>query len=155
MHLIEKSLVANWNSHTARHLKVLILRLSGRVADSLAWIESSLKIDPFNYGCLFEQYQIFKDQDPANAQKTLQQLHTLTRNWEHNFTEYAFDYAAAGAYETAIDLLEIFIGSGAPVSPLVFYYLGAFSEQSVSQKRLCTISSGRQRPVLIIVSLIE
>lgn len=130
LELVEKSLVRNWNSHTARHLKTLILRKLGRNTECQALIGASLKIDPFNYGCLFEAYLLAKANNPENAGALLTKFYALTRTWEHNFTEYAWDYALAGAYEEAIALLQLLDNSEKPVSPLVFYYLGWCYQQS-------------------------
>src|SRR5699024_5764808 len=56
LELIDKSLIKNDNSPTARHLKTAIVRKLGRTADAYALIADSLTIDPFNFGCLFEKY---------------------------------------------------------------------------------------------------
>jgi tetratricopeptide (TPR) repeat protein len=130
LELVDKSLVRNWNSHTARHLKTLILRKLGHHEASLVFLEASLKIDPFNYGCLFEQYFIAQHNHPENAESCLNQLFELSRTWENNFTEYAWDYALAGAYDEAIAVLTLLESSGAAVSPLVFYYLGWYCHQA-------------------------
>jgi tetratricopeptide (TPR) repeat protein len=50
--LIEKSLVRNYHSHVARHLKCVLLRKLDRTEEALACIRESLAIDPFNFGCL-------------------------------------------------------------------------------------------------------
>ena len=124
LELVEKSLVRNWNSHTARHLKVLILRKIGHTDACLTLIEASLKIDPFNYGCVFEHYLLHQTSNPTKANEILAQLYELSRKWENNFTEYALDYALAGAYDEAIALLQLLETSGTTVSPLAFYYIG-------------------------------
>ena len=53
---VEKSLIRNNHGHTARHLKTALLRMEGRSADVQEFAKESLAIDPFNFGCLFEQY---------------------------------------------------------------------------------------------------
>ena len=66
LHLIDKSLVRNTNSHTARHLKAVVLRKLNRDGDALAWINESLILDKFNYGCLYEDY-LFARPDRINS----------------------------------------------------------------------------------------
>ena len=114
---IEKSLVRNWHNHKGRALKASILRKLNRKEDALSWIEDSLKIDLFNFGCLFERYLMSGDE------KDLEKMHKLMRNEIHNYEIVALDYIAAGMYEEAIALLE----KGAQVcktSPMTNYYMG-------------------------------
>jgi tetratricopeptide (TPR) repeat protein len=112
MELIEKSLVKNYHSHTARHAKVIILRKLGAKDQAYAFIEDSLKIDRFNFGCLFEKYLLLSDEGKMGmAAETAQQLLEISRNWVHNFIEYAFDYAHAGLYKEASDLLQLHLSA--------------------------------------------
>ena len=53
---IDKSLIRNWHNHKARALKVTILRKLNKEAEAKELINESLKIDMFNFGCLFEEY---------------------------------------------------------------------------------------------------
>jgi len=118
LELVEKSLVRNYHSHTARHLKALILGKMGMKGQALQWIGESLSIDPFNFGCLFEQYlSSAEDGD-------LIRFKTRMRDWENNYLEIAIDYALAGQYGDACALLGPFAGSRPDCSPMVFYYLG-------------------------------
>ena len=45
--------------------------------------------------------------DDAKAAESLALLKKISRNWEHNFIEYAFDYADAGLWEEAISFLKV------------------------------------------------
>ncbi|MGZ5253588.1 MAG: DUF5107 domain-containing protein, partial [Flavitalea sp.] len=99
LEFIDKSLSRNQQSHTGRHLKVLVLRKLGRLSEATIALDEALLIDQFNYGCLFEKYLI--------DNSSLENLGRLSRNWEHNFIEYAWDYAHAGCFKEAIDLLKI------------------------------------------------
>lgn len=108
LQLIDKSLNRNMNSHTARHLKAVILGKMGRSNE--AWINLSLQQDLFNYGCLFEKKENSK-------------LLELTRNWFHNMLEYALDYIHAGLFEEAEELLLLHLAHTTSPSPLCFYYL--------------------------------
>jgi tetratricopeptide (TPR) repeat protein len=124
LELIDQSLVKNWHSHTARHLKAVILRKLERKDEALEVIESSLAIDPFNFGCLFEK-AILNDLPEEN--RNFSELERLTKGWVHNYIEYAFDYAHAGLYADAIDLLSVDTRVGIGEYPMTHYYKGWFS----------------------------
>ncbi len=122
--LIGQSIVKNNHSHTARHANVFILRKQGKKKEALALIDASLTIDPFNFGCLFEKHLLLKDNDEATAAATLDELRKLSRNWVHNFIEYAFDYVHAGLYEEAVSLFQVHLEDSTAQYPMVYYYLG-------------------------------
>jgi tetratricopeptide (TPR) repeat protein len=142
---IEKSIIMNYQSHTARHLKAVVLRKLDRHEEAGQLIEESLGIDPFNYGCLFEKYLL--QQHKGEANNTLHQLHELSRDWVHNFIEYAFDYAHAGLYKEASGLLQLLIQSNNEKYPMLYYYLGWFaymqqhSEQAANYFRQAAVLS--------------
>ena len=127
LELINQSLSRNHASQTARHLKVVILRKLNKTDESLNLIEQSLAFDRFNLGCLFEEHLMLKDS--ANNKKSLATLKTLSRGYIHNFIEYAFDYAHAGLYSEAIDLLSMSIVQGNEIYPMIHYYLGYFASR--------------------------
>jgi len=118
LQLIEKSLIKNYHSHTARHLKVALLRVGKQPENALQLIQESLVIDPFNYGCLYEKYLVTKEET------ILQQLVTLMGGRVQTYIEYAFDYAHAGFYQQAIDLLGVYANGSNTAHPMVFYYMG-------------------------------
>ncbi|HEY9046845.1 MAG TPA: DUF5107 domain-containing protein [Ohtaekwangia sp.] len=128
--LVEKSLVRNYHSHTARHLKTAILRKLGRKDEAIQWASESLSLDKFNYGCLYENYLLLKDLNPANAEIQLVYLRKLIRDYVHNYIEYTFDYAHAGLYTEATDFLSLTINGKDTIYPMVYYYLGYFAEKS-------------------------
>ncbi|MCK7555918.1 DUF5107 domain-containing protein [Chitinophaga sedimenti] len=117
LQLAEQSLVRNWHSHTARHLKAAILRKAGRAAAAAEWGRVSLELDPFNYGCLYEQHLI------DNNTSSLDLLLQRSRNWMHTMLEYALDYVYAGMLDEASGLLQLHMQHTAKVSPLCYYYL--------------------------------
>lgn len=124
----DQSLVRNWHSHSVRHLKAILLHKVGNTSQALQWIEDSLRLDPFNYGCRFEQYFIFQKQGKTEAAHTaIQALKKLMHGQVHNYIEYALDYAAAGLYEEAEWVLNAYINGREAVYPMVYYYLGYFA----------------------------
>lgn len=118
---IERSLARNVNHHKARQLKCSILRKLKRVEDAVAFADESLKKDGFNVGCYFEKYLATGDPDVKN------EMSRLMRGWAHDYLEYALDFAAAGLYEEASALLEIYLTEASPVYPLVYGALGYFA----------------------------
>lgn len=126
--LIEKSLVKNYHSHTARHARVFILRKLNRREKAHACVDEALDLDPFNFGCLFEKYILLKEEnDPTLfAEQALDDLRHMARHNANNFSEYAFDYAHAGLYEEAIQLLSLGLDP-LQENTLAAYYLGWFA----------------------------
>lgn len=125
--LVEKSLIKNDHSHTARHLKTILLRKLGRHKDAIQYIGLSLQLDRFNYGCLFEQ-SLLAD---INAGGTSDELVQLSRGAFNNYVEYAIDYMHGGFYKEALDLLLLFLNSkrSGKINPLVYYYLAYFERK--------------------------
>ncbi|MBS1668397.1 MAG: DUF5107 domain-containing protein [Bacteroidetes bacterium] len=124
---VKKSLVKNYHSHTARHLKTVLLRKLNRRDEAMLFLGESLKIDPFNFGCLFEKWLMEKEQDSASADRTSKVLRERSHDWVHNFIEYAFDYAHAGLYGEAEKLLVFYGEANGFGYPMLCYYLGWFA----------------------------
>lgn len=121
---IDRALIRNWHNHKARHLKTGILRMLENKNEALQLIEESLKIDKFNMGCLFERYLL------TNDQNHLQTFLSLMRGATHTYIEYALDYASAGFYKEASQLLSCAITNPEEVYPMVYYALGYFASSS-------------------------
>ena len=125
LYLIDKSIIKNSHSHNARHLQTALLRKTGNTASASILINESLVIDPFNYGCLFEQYLIAAaDNMQFDADKLLATFIKLIRNSFNNYLEYALDYVHAGMYEEANNLLKLYQKNNVKATPLLYYYLG-------------------------------
>ena len=134
LELIDRSLVKNWDNHKARHLKVSILRKSGLAAETEQLIEESLKLDRFNYGVLFEKC-LFK---PNRFSKPIR-FGKLENPNLHTFIEFAWDYAFAGFYDEAIELISIGIDNqkDQPVYPMALYYKAWFEAQKGDLSSSC------------------
>ncbi|MGQ1947859.1 DUF5107 domain-containing protein [Geofilum sp. OHC36d9] len=122
LELVDRSLWRNWLNHKARHLKTMLLRVSGQHNEALKWIEESLKLDQFNFGVLFEKYLITKN--PAD----LLRLTRLMRDNVHNYIEFSLDYAMAGFTTEAIKFLDIFLEGKNEVYPMAWYFMGYYYE---------------------------
>lgn len=114
---IENCLIRNTHNHKARALKAMILRLTGKKDEAIAWCKESLKIDLFNYGCLFELYLLTEDA------QYLAQLKEMMHGMSNNYDELALDYQAAGLYAEALKVLGVAVEEKA-VTPMTYYYMG-------------------------------
>jgi tetratricopeptide (TPR) repeat protein len=123
----EKALDRNRHHHKARHLKVILLRKLGKIQDALAYAVESLSLDTFNYGVLFEKHLI----EPNNTHNILD-FQALIRNNIHNYIEFSLDYAHAGLYYEAAELINtgIRMYSDNTAFPLAYYFKAWYLERS-------------------------
>jgi tetratricopeptide (TPR) repeat protein len=124
--LVSRSTIRNWHNHKSRHLKIAILRKLGRIEESLSLVDESLALDKFNFGVLYEKHLLERSGIANSAQHVLKEL---MRNNIHTYIEYTLDYAMAGLYPEASDLLESGIENQDTPYPMAFYFLGWFAEQ--------------------------
>lgn len=127
---VNRSLIRNWHNHKSRQLKASLLRLLGRKDEALRWIQESLEIDRFNFGCVFEMYLLL------NNRSVLDDYTRQMRGSAHDFIEYALDFAASGLYDEAEMILKEYIAhhlskgtSVKSVYPVIYYALGYFASQ--------------------------
>ncbi|MFC6859928.1 DUF5107 domain-containing protein [Zunongwangia atlantica] len=124
LELIDKSLIRNWHNHKARHLKVIILRKMGRKEEAQKLIEASLNIDQFNFGILFECYL------SSQKQEDLKYFENILRYNSHNYIEFSLDYAQAGFYSEAMQLLSVYINNSRDIYPMAAYFMGWYAIQN-------------------------
>ncbi len=127
---IHKSLIRNWHNHKARALKSAILRKLDQSEEALSLIEESLKLDLFNFGCLFEKFLI------TNNQADLESMHAVMRNEIHNYEIVSLEYIASGMYEEAVKILQ----EGSKVcntTPMTWYYMAwALSKMGLDNRAI-------------------
>lgn len=142
LELINHSLIRNWHNHKARHLKAAILNKLGKKEESLKWIEDSLKLDGFNHGLLFEKYLV------GEVEQTRYQMKKLMAGNVHTYMEYAIDYAMAGMFEEAQQLLALGIDIQDSVYPMAWYFMGWFAAQTGDNKKAtaCFIKADSMKP---------
>jgi tetratricopeptide (TPR) repeat protein len=130
LELIDRTLIRNWHNHKARQQKVSILRKLGKIDEAEKWIEESLALDKFNVGVLFERYIITSDRvrNPVRGEE----LKTLLRANIHTYIEFALDFAYAGLFDEAIELISTGIEeqNDRPVYPMALYYKAWFEAQN-------------------------
>ncbi|MDD7885375.1 DUF5107 domain-containing protein [Flavivirga sp. 57AJ16] len=120
---IKKSISKNTQDHRALHLQLGILRKLGENEKALELNEEYQMEDHFNFGVLYEKYLI------SNNLADLDNMKCLLRGNIHNYIEYALDYASAGFYKEAIELINLGIEINANY-PMAWYYLGWFYQKS-------------------------
>jgi tetratricopeptide (TPR) repeat protein len=126
---VKDSLARNLRSPKARHLHTIILRRLGRWNEARIWAIGSLELDAFNFGSRYELYKVFSESgNNEEATKALEELQRLMRGCNNNYIEIAIDYANAGLYADAFDLLHLIAESNA--DPLTCYYLGYYKYYS-------------------------
>ena len=121
---IERSLVKNWHNLKARALKGMILDSLGRDDEAAAWYEENLRLDAFDYVSRIES----GDVDGAL---------TLMNGRVSSFIECAIDYAEAGYYADAADVL----GRCSLEHPMVHYYKALYTGDVKELKAAAACSS--------------
>ncbi|MBN9297048.1 MAG: DUF5107 domain-containing protein [Filimonas sp.] len=144
---VENSLIRNYHSITARHLKTVLLRKLERYTEAAAFIQASVAIDPFNTGCCYEQY-LLSTLVGENNEAALAQFQRLMRNDQNNYLELALDYCYAGCNEDAIALLEQYVQQENINTPLPYYYLGwlASEKGAGTQAKQYFLQGSQQKP---------
>ena len=128
---VNRSLYRNWLNHKGRHLKAAILRKMGRYAEAEQLINESLVFDKFNMCCRFELSMIKKLQGPtAEAEAIRKEMKEMIRGAVHTYLEYAIDYASAGMYDEAAQMLACLTEDTPETYPMIYYALGYFAHQS-------------------------
>lgn len=138
LELAERSLIRNARNYKARHLKTAMLRKLGRAADAAACARETLKLDVADFGAFYElslAHEALGEQEEAAA--WLKGFGELLRGEPKNYLELASDYAGAGLYEEAVNVLLL---ADASRNPLVSYTLGylyaRLGQQEASQSHL-------------------
>lgn len=124
---IDRSLYRNWLNHKGRQLKVSFLRKMGCYAKAEVLIDESLAMDKFNMGCCFESYLLNVLQGNSKKAETVKaEMKTLMHGAVHSYMEYAIDYASAGMYDEAVQLLLFLTEETEVTYPMVYYAFGYF-----------------------------
>ncbi|MBE9583219.1 DUF5107 domain-containing protein [Mucilaginibacter sp. JRF] len=126
----QSSIDCNANGSKAYVVRSAAYRKLNKLAAAILSASEALHRDGFNLGALFElRLAHIQLGEKAKADEYTEQLLKLSRGSHQNLTEYALDYAAAGLYAEAIDMLS-FALHGNETYPMVYYYLGYFEHQA-------------------------
>ena len=136
---VNRSLLLNSCHHKARAMKAAILRLiqtdtqkgdmqmgsAKQLNERVAFIKESLQLDHFNYGILYEDYLLTKDEE------VLKHMVELMHGSANNYHELALDYMEMGMRNEALAILELALKPGVEPSPMTYYYMGCASGGSI------------------------
>ena len=120
---VSRSLIRNWHNHKARNLKVAVLRKLNRREEALKLADESLALDAFNLGVIFEKYLLSGNDDDLN-------LLLKSANTIHDYIEFSLDYALAGMYGEAQQLLLSGIENSSETYPMAWYFMGWYASGS-------------------------
>lgn len=130
---INQSLDRNANNSKAYVIKMAALRNLKELDKAQNVAGVALERDGFNLGVIFEKIELYKlDSNAAMVAKCLDELIALSRNDDQNYIEYAHDYAAAGLYTEAGELLQLALKDNGN-NPMVYYSLGYFCHKNGAQ----------------------
>jgi len=137
---LDRSLATNANHSKARNLKAAALRHLGRTEEAAEIVRLVLEADPLDHWAHNELALGLAALDtPAKAETA--KLERILRDDPQNYLDLAFDYANAGLYEEAGEVLQRAIARGktkpsttfktAQLStyPIIYYALGYFAAQ--------------------------
>ena len=111
LEFIDRSLNRNCNHHKARNLKVSLLRKLGRKNDAITFADQSLALDNFNMGVHYEKLLLNEAHIPndtyTSSNTNFSSNINIPNNTNiHSYIEFSLDYAFAGFYEEALQLLK-------------------------------------------------
>jgi tetratricopeptide (TPR) repeat protein len=128
-----QALDANRLNHRARHLLVACARKAGRHALAQEEARTALELDPMDLGVLYERFLM----------SGIEEYRRMTRRPSINALEIALDYAHAGLYEEAANLLSANRGQ----DPMSHYFLGWFASlQGHENDATAWFSQARKMP---------
>jgi len=136
---VELSLLKNYHNCQARLLKSALLRNLGKDAEAEKNALETLEFDSLDFGLQNERYLLAKKTD--QNEKTaiiLDELDKIMRLEPRNYIILSWDYAAAGFYIEALDVLHRYITKKAEsntIYPMVYYYLGYYCHKLGDQKQ--------------------
>jgi len=143
---IDKSIVKNYHNTKARNIKAVLLRNLEELDSAEEISKKTIEIDKLDFlsrNELYYLYQLREQQELSSQFK--EELSKIMRDSYHNYLEAALDYASAGFYREAIELLERYIDllDGVNVYPLVYYYLAYYYlQESKKEKALNLFKKG-------------
>jgi len=147
---IKKAISKNTEDHKALHLQVAFLRKLNQKEKALQLANTYLENDCFNFGLLYEKYLL------SNDKKELKYFNSLIRNNIHTYIEYALDYASAGLYKEAVNLLSEGL-KDEETYPMAWYYAGSFYEKlnDFGQAEECFKMASKAKPDYCFPNQIE
>lgn len=124
---LERSLATNAYNNKAYNLKAAALRHLGQGEAALKVARKTLDFDPLDHWAHNELIWSIQIQgEPAGGQ--ISELERILRGTDQNYLDLAFDYANAGLYLEASQILQRAVVKGGTY-PMIYYALGYFATQ--------------------------
>ncbi|WP_239004621.1 DUF5107 domain-containing protein [Paenibacillus tepidiphilus] len=128
--LAERSLIRNARNYKSRNIKTAMLRKLGKWSEAEAFAEETLKLDVADFGAHYELALIREVQGRHEAfTAALNEFKELLRGEPKNYLELASDYANAGLYEEAVQVLLLVQNAQDPMVNYTLAYLYGKSGQ--------------------------
>jgi tetratricopeptide (TPR) repeat protein len=149
LELVERSLGAGVLNTRANELRISLFRKQGKQAEATTASKQLLATDPLNPRALHELVLMARARG-KKAESEVAELNRTMRGEVTSYLELAIDYASAGLYPEAIDVLETFQGVAIEpnsINPLVLYYLGAYRDKAgQAEKALAEYKKAAEMP---------
>lgn len=136
LEFLNKSLIKNSHNIKARGIKAAVLRKLGNLKKAEEWIAENLSIDSFDYVSWYEKYILTGDKD------ILVTMNNLMRDFDENYIQAARDYAEAGFYREAIEVLKQCSKKKPMLKYYEAYYLGLMGEK---EKAIASVKEAESR----------
>lgn len=121
--LTDKSLLRNYNSLRARHLKTVALRKTNAITEAIELCHQTLNIDAFDFATLHELALCHYEQDELTmADDATRRLKEMIQQRAYSYTEIATQYAEAGLWNNAVAFLQLCESEDG----LISYYKGYY-----------------------------
>ncbi len=131
---LQRSLAANVPNAKARNLQAAVLRHLGSNAEAQSVARENVGMDPLDVWSRNEIVLALRASGEATASEmALRELSDLMQDQVQTYLDIAFDYAGAGLFDEAIDVLERLVGRSG--YPMLFYALGFFYQQISQPER--------------------
>lgn len=128
---LERSVLTNALNTKARNLRTAALRKLGSLDQAEEMVRRTIDIDPLDFWSRNELYLLeLQQRGQESAGRQIDTLRTLMRDQPESYLDLASDYADAGLWREAVDVLaRITSWSDRASDPLVFYYLGYYFDR--------------------------
>jgi tetratricopeptide (TPR) repeat protein len=131
--LIDQALIRNTHNMKARGLRSSLLRVLGRGTEAAQFVEETLKLDPFDYRSLYEQFLLCQDRMSKKEQENaLSEICQRIEDKVNNYLELSMDYGEGGFWAEAIKICEMCCVN----HPMIGYYQGYFHQRQ-GEEKLC------------------
>ena len=133
LNFLRHSLSANALNSKARNLRAAILRRLGRSGDAEKLVQKTLQLDPLDFRARAEVMLLDRPEIRPEIKSSSNSTFALMFRDHQTCLDIAFEYAEAGFWAEAKDVLEKHIASLAAnenTYPMVLYALGYFHERS-------------------------